>query len=198
VTDILLLGVLELEKLVGRKTARPVVESECVFVDSELGLLCDGPTRSLNADVELASAPEKCEAIADITVEKDPKKALTGENSVLKPVIVSLSGYQSRVPPLFIGAVWDIPTGRTTDVKCVEGNGELIRAFCCANALQHLGCELLALAEKVRGKVNIQNICVVLELLLEKLTRALFPGVAELLLSVMVKHGRNVGETDLE
>jgi hypothetical protein len=102
------------------------------------------------------------------------------------------------VPPLVVRGVRDIPARSATDIKRVERNGEFARAVCCANALQHLGCELLALAEKVRGKVKIQNICVVLELLLEKLTRALFPGIAELLLSVLVKHGRNVGETDLE
>jgi hypothetical protein len=71
------------------------VESECVLVDNEFRLLCNRASGSLNANVELASTPEKCEAIADIAVEKDPKKALTGENSVLKPVIISLSGHQS-------------------------------------------------------------------------------------------------------
>jgi hypothetical protein len=102
------------------------------------------------------------------------------------------------VPPFVVRAVWDVPTGGTTDVKRVERNGELARIFGGANALQHLGCELLALGEEVRRKINIQNIGVILKLCPEKLARAILPGLAELLLSVLVKHGRNVGETDLE
>jgi hypothetical protein len=95
VAEIRLLDVLELEKLVRRKPTRPVMEGECILVDNELGLLCDRASGPLNTDRELASTPEKREAIANIAVEKDPKKALTGENRMFIPVIVSLRGHQS-------------------------------------------------------------------------------------------------------